>query len=225
MSTSILLADDHTILRQGLRAILEAEHDFTIIGEADSGQAVLRQIEELKPDILVLDLGLPDMSGLEVIRRLHRSPTQTQVVVLSMHARGAYVQEALKYGAKGYVLKGSDVKELVQAIRQAKIGKQYLSPSLAQSSNEAQLQMTHSQNLDPMETLTKREREILPLAASGMSSSGIGEKLSISQRTVEVHRARILHKLGLQNQAELIRYALQRGILPFDEYSSFTENT
>jgi DNA-binding NarL/FixJ family response regulator len=217
MSISILLADDHTILRQGLRAILEAESDFTIIGEADSGQEVLTKIEALKPDVLVLDLAFPDMSGLEVIRRMHDGPTQTQVVVLSMHARGAYVQEALKYGTKGYVLKGSDSKELVQAIRLAKLGQHYLSPSLAQSSIEAQFQMTQSQRLDPLETLTNREREILPLAARGMSSSGIGEKLSISPRTVEVHRARILHKLGLQNQAELIRYALQRGILPIEE--------
>jgi DNA-binding NarL/FixJ family response regulator len=225
MSISILLADDHTILRQGLRAILEAENDFTVIGEADSGQEVLKQIEVLKPDILVLDLALPDMSGLEVIRRLHYNPIPTQVVVLSMHARGAYVQEALKYGAKGYVLKGSDVKELVQAIRQAKMGHRFLSPSLAQLSNEAHFRMKQSQSLDPLNTLTNREREILPLAAGGMSSSGIGEQLSISQRTVEVHRARILHKLGLQNQAELIRYALQRGILPIDETTSFTENT
>jgi len=225
MTISILLADDHTILRQGLRAILEVESDIIIIGEADSGQEVLDQIKELKPDILVLDLALPDMSGLEVIRRLHYGSYQTQVVVLSMHARGAYVQEALKYGAKGYVLKGSDAKELVQAIRQAMLGQHYLSPSLAKSSVEAQFQMTQSQRLDPLKTLTNREREILPLAASGMSSSGIGERLSISPRTVEVHRARILHKLGLQNQAELIRYSLQRGILPFDESTSFTENT
>jgi DNA-binding NarL/FixJ family response regulator len=217
MSISILLADDHTILRQGLRAILEAESDFIIIGEADSGKEALERIERLKPDILVLDLALPDMSGLEVIRRMHQDSSQTQVVVLSMHSRGAYVQEALKNGAKGYVLKGSDAKELVQAIRLAILGQRYLSPSLAQSSIDAQLQMTQSQGLDPLKTLTNREREILPLAASGMSSSGIGEKLSISPRTVEVHRARILHKLGLQNQAELIRYALQRGILPFEE--------
>jgi two-component system, NarL family, response regulator NreC len=217
MSITILLADDHTILRQGLRALLEDESDFHIIGEANSGQEALARIEELKPDILVLDLALPDMSGLEVIRRLHYNFTQTHVVVLSMHARGAYVQEALKFGAKGYVLKGSDAKELVQAIRLAKLGQRYLSPSLAQSSVEAQFRLTQSKRLDPLDTLTNREREILPLAASGMSSSGIGETLSISPRTVEVHRARILHKLGLQNQAELIRYALQRGILPFEE--------
>ena len=217
MSISILLADDHTILRQGLRAILEAESDFIIIGEADNGQEALTQIEALKPDVLVLDLALPDMNGLEVIRRMHHGSTHTQVVVLSMHARGAYVQEALKYGTKGYVLKGSDSKELVQAIRLAKLGHHYLSPSLARSSIEAQFQLTQTQRLDPLETLTNREREILPLAASGMSSSGIGEKLSISPRTVEVHRARILHKLGLQNQAELIRYTLQRGILPIEE--------
>jgi two-component system response regulator NreC len=216
MSITLLLADDHTILRQGLRAILEAESDFSIIGEANSGQEALDQIEALKPDILVLDLALPDMSGLEVIRRMHRSTTQTQVVVLSMHARGAYVQEALKYGAKGYILKGSDARELVLAIRQAKLGQRYLSPSLVKSSIEAHFQMTQSQRLDPIETLTNREREILPLAASGTSSSEIGRLLSISPRTVEVHRARILHKLGLQNQAELIRFALQRGILPID---------
>jgi DNA-binding NarL/FixJ family response regulator len=133
-----------------------------------------------------------------------------------MHAKGAYVYQALKYGAKGYVLKGSDAKELVEAIRKAMAGERYLSPSLDLVAIETQFRMMQSKGLDPYNTLTNREREILPLAAKGMSSSEIGEQLVISPRTVEVHRARILHKLGLQNQAELIRFALQRGILPFE---------
>lgn len=217
MNIKILLADDHTILRQGLRVILEAESDFSIIGEAYDGQDVILQVEALKPDVLVLDLALPVISGLEVIRRLYHSHSVTKIVVLSMYSKGAYIQEALKYGAKGYVLKGSDAKELVQAIRQAVHGERYLSPSLAKLANEAEFQIAQTQSLDAYETLTNREREILPLAASGMSSSDIGKQLSISPRTVEVHRARILHKLGLQNQAELIRFALQRGILPIEE--------
>jgi DNA-binding NarL/FixJ family response regulator len=217
MSITIVLADDHTIVRQGLRAILEAEKDFTIVGEASNGQDALAQVEQLRPDILVLDLALPDIHGLEVVRRLRSRHIQTRVVVLSMHARGAYIQEAMKQGVKGYVLKGSDAKELVQAIRQAMLGKSYLSPALAQLAIETQLQITQNQNLDPYETLTNREREILPLAASGMSSNEIGKKLFISPRTVEVHRARILRKLGLQNQTELIRYAIQRGILSIED--------
>lgn len=217
MSITIVLADDHTIVRQGLRAILEAEKDFTIVGEASNGQEALDQVEQLKPDVLVLDLALPDIHGLEVVRRLRSRRLQTQVVVLSMHARGAYIQEAMKQGVKGYVLKGSDAKELVQAIRQAMLGKSYLSPALTQLAIETQLQITQNQSLDPYETLTNREREILPLAASGMSSNEIGKKLFISPRTVEVHRARILRKLGLQNQTELIRYAIQRGILSIED--------
>jgi DNA-binding NarL/FixJ family response regulator len=217
MSISILLTDDHTILRQGLRAILENEKDFVIIGEAYDGQGALDLVQALKPDVLVLDLGLPALSGLEVIRRLYHSHCQTQIVVLSMHANGAYIYEALKYGAKGYVLKGSDAKELTQAIRQVMRGEKYLSPQLSEVAAEAQSRMKQSHGLDPYKTLTNREREILPLAARGMSSNEIGRLLSISPRTVEVHRARILHKLGLQNQAELIRFALLRGILAFDE--------
>jgi DNA-binding NarL/FixJ family response regulator len=217
MSITIVLADDHTIVRQGLRAILEAEKDFTIVGEASNGQDALAQVEQLKPDILVLDLALPDIHGLEVVRRLRSRHLQTQIVVLSMHARGAYIQEAMKQGVKGYVLKGSDAKELVQAIHQAMHGKSYLSPALAKLASETQFQIIQNQNFDPYETLTNREREILPLAASGMSSNEIGKKLFISPRTVEVHRARILRKLGLQNQAELIRYAIQRGILSIED--------
>jgi DNA-binding NarL/FixJ family response regulator len=217
MSIRILLTDDHTIVRQGLRAILEGEKDFVIIGEAYDGQQALDLVQTLKPDVLVLDLGLPVLSGLEVIRRLYSSQSRTQIVVLSMYANGTYIYEAMKYGAKGYVLKGSDARELTQAIRQVMRGERYLSPQLAQVAAEAHSRMKGSQGLDPYKTLTNREREILPLAARGMSSTEIGKLLTISPRTVEVHRARILNKLGLQNQAELIRYALMRGILPFDE--------
>jgi two-component system response regulator NreC len=217
MSIKIFLTDDHTILRQGLRALLEGEIDFTIIGETCDGQEALNQVQALEPDILVLDLSLPGMSGLEVIRRLYQSNCQTRIIVLSMYAKGAYIQEALKYGVKGYVLKGSDAKELAQAIRLVMGGVTYLSPPVAQLAKEAQSQLKQSHGLDPYKTLTNREREILPLAARGLSSSEIGKQLNISPRTVEVHRARILHKLGLQNQAELIRFALQRGILPIEE--------
>jgi DNA-binding NarL/FixJ family response regulator len=217
MSIKIFLTDDHTIVRQGLRALLEDEKDLTIIGEAFDGQEALNQVQSLEPDVLVLDLSLPGMSGLEVIRRLYHSNCHTRVVVLSMYAKGAYIQEALKFGAKGYVLKGSDAKELVHAIRLVMGGMTYLSPAVAELAKEAQSQLRHSHGLDPYKTLTNREREILPLAARGLSSSEIGRQLNISPRTVEVHRSRILHKLGLQNQAELIRFALQRGILPIEE--------
>jgi DNA-binding NarL/FixJ family response regulator len=217
MSLTILVADDHTILRQGLRAILEHEPDFVIVGEACDGQQALDLTQALKPDVLVLDLGLPVLGGLEVIRRLYHIHSRTQIVVLSMHPNGAYIYEALKYGAKSYVLKGSDASELTQAIRQAARGEKYVSPQLAQVAAEAQRRMKQSKGLDPYKTLTNREREILPLAARGMSSNEIGRRLSISPRTVEVHRARILHKLGLQNQAELTHFALSRGILLMDE--------
>ncbi len=216
MSIKIFLTDDHTILRQGLRALLEGEIDFVIVGEAYDGKEALIQVQALEPDILVLDLSLPGMSGLEVIRQLYHSSCQTRIVVLSMYAKGAYIQEAVKYGVKGYVLKGSDAKELVQAIRLAMGGGTYLSPAVSELAKEAQTQLRQSHGLDPYKTLTNREREILPLAARGLSSSEIGKQLNVSPRTVEVHRARILHKLGLQNQAELIRFALQRGILPLE---------
>jgi len=217
MSISILLADDHTILRQGLSALLEAEPDFFILGEASTGLETLQKVRTLDPDILVLDLALPDINGLEITRQVRYSNPHTRIVILSMHSKEAYVLEALNSGASAYVLKGSEARELIQAIHQATQGKRYLSPPLSDQSLEAYIQLTRGQEFDPYETLTNRERQILHLAAGGCSNNEIARRLSISPRTVETHRAKVMAKLDLQNQSELVRFAIQHGIITLED--------
>jgi two-component system response regulator NreC len=217
MSISILLADDHTILRQGLSALLAAEPDFIILGEASNGLETLQKVQTLDPDVLVLDLALPDINGLEITRQVRHSNPRTCIVILSMHAKEAYVLEALNSGASAYVLKGSDAHELIQAIHQARQGVRYLSPPLSEQSLEAYIQLRRGQDFDPYETLTNRERQILHLAAGGCSNNEIARRLTISSRTVEVHRAKVMAKLDLHNQSELVRFAIQRGIFSMNE--------
>lgn len=216
MSITILLADDHTILRQGLAALLEAEPGFHILGEASTGLEALQKAQSLDPDVLVLDLALPDINGLEITRQVRHSNPRTRIVILSMHAKEAYVLEALNSGASAYVLKGSDARELTQAIHQATRGIRYLSPPLSEQSLEAYIQQTRGQEFDPYETLTNRERQILHLAAGGCSNNEIARRLTISPRTVEQHRAKVMTKLDLHNQSELVRFAIQHGILTLD---------
>lgn len=210
----IVLADDHHVVREGLRALLETEPDFSIVGEAADGLATVDLVERLKPDVLVTDLMMPALSGLEVARQVAlRSPT-TRVVILSMYANEPYVLEALRNGAAGYVLKDSTGADLVQAVRQVLTGDRYLSPPLSARAIEAYVQKAEAGSLDIYETLTTREREILHLAAQGCSNAEVATRLSISPRTAETHRANMMRKLGLRTQVDLVRYALRRGILP-----------
>ncbi|MFB0536672.1 MAG: response regulator [Anaerolineae bacterium] len=214
--TTIVLADDHHVVRQGLRSLLEAEPDFSVVGEASDGLETAQLVERLQPDVLVLDLMMPGLNGLEVTRQVGQRSPQTHVVILSMHANEAYVLEALQAGAAAYVVKESTSAELVRAVREAVAGRRYLSPPLSERAIEAYMQKAESAALDPYETLTAREREVLHLAAEGHNNAEIADRLFISRRTVETHRANLMRKLGLRSQTDLIRYALQRGILPME---------
>jgi len=209
----IVLADDHPIVRQGLCALLEAETDFQVVGEAGDGLEAVALVERVKPDVLVLDLMMPTLSGLEVARQTRQRSPQTRVVILSMHADEGYVLEALTAGASANVLKKSTAGDLVKAIRDAIAGRRFLSPPLSERLIDAYVEKTRSAPLDSYNTLTPREREVLQLAAEGHTNAAIATRLSISPRTVEMHRASVMRKLDLQNQVELVRYALQRGIL------------
>lgn len=212
--TTIMLADDHPVVRQGLRALLEAEQDFTIVGEAADGLEVAGLVERLRPNVLVLDLMLPGLGGIEVTRQIcHRFP-QTRVVILSMYANEAYVLESLRNGAVGYVIKEASAAQLVQAVREVSAGRRYLSPPLSENAIEAYIQKAQATPLDLYETLTTREREVLHLAATGNSNIETADRLGISSRTAETHRANLMRKLGLHSQTELIRYAIRRGIIP-----------
>jgi two-component system, NarL family, response regulator NreC len=212
--TTIVVADDHHLVRQGLRMLLAAEPDFQIAGEAGDGLEALRLVKELQPDALVLDLMMPVLNGLEVTRRVSQRSPQTRVVILSMHANEAYVLEALRAGAAAYVLKESTSEELVRAVRAAVAGQRYLGPPLSELAIRAYVEKAKEAALDPYETLTDREREVLQLVAEGHTNAEIADLLVISPRTVETHRANMMHKLDLSNQGDVVRYALQRGILP-----------
>jgi DNA-binding NarL/FixJ family response regulator len=214
MSLTLVLADDHHIVRQGLRALLKTVPDFELVGETADGREVLRLVERLHPDVLVLDLMMPGLSGLEVTRRVSHRGLKTQVVILSMHANEAYVVEALRSGATAYILKEADADELVRGIREAAAGRRYLSPPLSERTIEAYLRKTEAAAMDALQTLTNREREIMQLAAEGHTSAEIAKRLFISPRTVETHRANLMRKLGVRNHAELIHYAIRRGMVP-----------
>jgi two-component system response regulator NreC len=217
MTISIVLADDHPIVLRGMRALLEAEPDLSIVGEASDGLQTVRLVEKVKPDVLVLDLMMPGLIGLEALRILRERAPETRVVVFSMHNNKAFIVEALKIGATGYVLKGCTDEDLVRAVRDAAAGKRFLSPPVTAIAIDAYVEQAKAGPFDPHETLTARERQVLQLAAEGKTSSKIAACLHISHRTVENHRAHLMQKLGLQNQTELVRYALQRGMLPSDE--------
>jgi len=212
--TTIVLADDHTVVRQGLRAVLEATAEFTVLGEVADGLQVPEVVERLRPNVLLLDLMMPGLNGLEITRQVAKRCPQTRIVILSMHADEAYVLEALRNGAAGYVLKEASVTEVADAVREAAAGRRYLSQPLSARAIEVYAEKAQAAPLDLYETLTTREREILQLCAEGFSSSEIAGRLGISPRTADAHRANLMRKLGLQRQKDLIRYALRRGILP-----------
>ena len=211
--TRLLLADDHQILRQGLHALLSGAPDLELVGEVGDGLEAVEQTAKLKPDLLLLDLMMPHLNGLEVARQLSRRAPATRIIILSMHAEEAYVLEALRCGAQGYVLKDSGTEELLHAIREVAAGRKYLSPPLSDRAIAYYVEKAQEEPLDPYETLTTREREVLHLAAEGQSSTEIATRLSISPRTAETHRANLMQKLGVHSQTDIVRYALQRGII------------
>jgi DNA-binding NarL/FixJ family response regulator len=214
MALTLLLADDHPIVRQGLQVVLKAQPDFKLVGEASDGPETVRLAERLRPDILVLDLMMPGLNGLEVAKHVCRRLPRTRVVVLSMHADVAYALAAVKAGALGYVLKESGVEELVRAIRDVAAGRRHFSPPLTEQAIESYADRAAETPVDPYQMLTFREREVLQLTAEGCSSVQIGQRLHISPRTAESHRANLMRKLAVRNQKELIRYAVRRGLLP-----------
>lgn len=214
---TLVLADDHHVVRQGLQTLLETEPDFHIVGESGDGLETVQLVERLGPNVLVLDLMLPGINGLEVTRQLSQRAPQTRVIILSMYANEAYVVEALRNGAAGYVLKRSSASDLVQAVRDVGRGGRYLSAPFSETSIETYLQKAQEAGQDTYDLLTTREREVLQLAARGHTNPEIATRLFISSRTVEMHRANLMRKLNIHTQTDLIRYALKRGIMPLND--------
>jgi DNA-binding NarL/FixJ family response regulator len=211
--TRILLADDQQVMRQALRCLLEREADLQVVGETSDGLEVIAMVERLKPDVLITDVAMPGLYGLEITRRVRAQTPGTGVVVLSRYPSDWYVTEALRRGALGYVVKQSDAAELLRAVRLVARGRPYLGAPLSDDPIDVWLARAARPDADPYESLTGREREILQLVAEGYSSTAIARRLAISARTVEAHRANVMRKLRLRNRAALIQYALSRGLL------------
>ena len=208
----IVLADDRNVVREAIKCLLEAERDFEVVGEIDDGLAVAPLVERLRPHILILDVAIPGLFGLEVTRQVRQRSPQTAVIVLSRYVHEWYVTEALRNGAAGYVAQHADARELIRALRSVVQGQRYLSAPM--SMDDVQTWLSTTRHADPYDTLTGREREVLQLVAEGYSSTRVARRLSISVRTAEAHRANVMRKLRLKNHTALIRYALARGVLP-----------
>ena len=208
MPPRVLLADDHALIRQGLKALLESQ-GFQVVGEASDGQATLRSAEMTHPDVAILDISMPVLNGMDAARELKKSSPKTKIILLTQHDEDQYVTEALRAGAKGYVLKSQAAEDLVQAIREVCRGSVYLSPSISRIVVDAYISKTYV-STDP---LSGRERQVLQLVGEGKSTKDIAIQLGISVKTAESHRARLMKKLDIHETASLVRYAIRRGLI------------
>jgi DNA-binding NarL/FixJ family response regulator len=214
-SIRILLADDHTVMRTGLKLLLERQPDFEVVGEACDGRETTALAASLKPDVVVLDIAMPQLSGLEAARQINALAPRTGMVILSMHSDESYVMRALKAGARGYLLKDSAEADLISAIRAVVDGKAFFSPAISKMLAEDYVREMHLRGAeDSYELLTNREREILHLLAEGRSNKEVANTLNLSLYTVETHRSNILEKLNLHSTPELILYAVRKGVVP-----------
>ena len=214
MSIRILLADDHTVLRDGLRAMLERQPDMAVIGEAADGRECVRLAAEQSPDVVIMDIAMPNMNGIEATRRILAASPHVAVVILSMHQDESYILRSLKAGAKGYLLKDALRVDVLEAIRAVAQGRSFLTRKIARMLQEDYVRQLESRGLDDTyDLLTDREREILQLVAEGRANKEVAQLLNISLTTVETHRTHILQKLGLHTVPELILYAVRKGII------------
>lgn len=210
----ILIGDDHTLFRQGLRKILEERPDWAIVAEAADGREAVRQSLALKPNIAVLDIGMPLLSGIEATRQILRRVPETHILIVSMHAQEAYIVQALQAGARGYLLKDSAATDLIRGIADVAAGKSFFSPAVAKVMLDDYVRRLAAQGIsDRYDLLSEREREILQLVVEARSSKEIADLLSVSPTTVETHRAHIMQKLGVHSTAELVLYAVRRGVI------------
>lgn len=207
-----IIADDHEIVRRGLRTVLESDGTCKVVAEAADGLAAVQMVEKHKPTVLILDLNMPRLHGIEVLRQTRASSPHTRVMVLSMHNDEAYVIETLRGGAMAYILKGSESQEIARALAEVLAGRRFLSAPLSEWAINA-LVAKPADSGDPLQAVTPRERMVLQLAAEGASNSEIAEKLFISPRTAETHRTNLLRKLGLQTQTDLVRFAIRKGLI------------
>jgi DNA-binding NarL/FixJ family response regulator len=214
MDTKVLLVDDHAILRDGLRMVLEAQPGIAVIGEAENGRQALDMVEELRPDVVVMDIAMPQMNGAEATRQIKRRFPASKVLILTMHENQQYLMQIINAGAIGCVLKRSAGAELVTAVRAAARGESYFSPSMASMLLEDyRVRLSHEES-DDVGMFTEREREVLQLVAEGKTNKEIADILTVSIKTVQTHRAHIMEKLDAHDRTDLVRYAMRKGIIP-----------
>lgn len=213
----VLLADDHALLREGVRMILESQPDIVVVGEAATGREAIQEAQILHPDVVLMDLTMPEGGGIEATQKIKQDLPNTQVLVLTMHDTQEYFFRVLQAGASGYVVKGAQKSDLLSAVRAVASGGVYLFPTVAKRLVGDYLRQAHQgEGAEPIEKLTEREQEVLRLLVDGMTGREIAEHLFLSPATVDRHRANIMAKLGLHSRAELIKYALQRGLIQMD---------
>lgn len=214
MSIRILIAEDHKIIREGLRSLLEKQADVEVIGEAENGNKAVEMAQEMSPDVVIMDITMPELNGIEATRQIMDTCQNVRVIGLSVHPDRQFVEGMLKAGASGYLLKDCAFNDVVTAVRVAAANQTYLSPKVARFVVEGFLGHSLRKGAAAFDVLTGREREVLQLLAEGRGRAEIGDKLCVSPRTVETHRRRIMEKLGVKSIAELVRFAIREGLTP-----------
>ena len=213
---TILLVDDHQMLRDGLRSVLEKQTHMTVVGEADNGRTAVELAEQLVPDVVIMDIGMPHLNGIDATRQLTAGRSQVKVIALSMHSDKRYALKMLEAGARGYVLKGAAIGELVRAIETVSAGKNYLSPEIAGIVVESYVDRDYPSDGSVASVLGRREREVLQLLAEGKTSKQIAASLHISVKTAETHRRNLMKKLDIHTIADLTKFAVREGLTPLE---------
>lgn len=212
MSIKILLADDHAIIRHGLSKSLQEEEDLEIVGQSQNGLSTIQLVRELLPDVVIMDISMPDINGIDATREIIRDFPNVKIIALSMHSAKKYISEMFKAGASSYLMKDCDYDELTKAIRTVVSGKNYLSPEIADIVVDSYVKGSPEEGMSVFSELTKRERQVLQYMSEGKTTKQIGLRLHISPKTVEAHRLRVMEKLSIDNVAQLTKYAIQEGL-------------
>jgi DNA-binding NarL/FixJ family response regulator len=214
---TILVVDDHAVVRDGLRLLLETQPDFQVVGDAGNGREAVHLISQYCPNVVILDIAMPDLNGIEAMRQIRAACPETQVIILSMHATGSYIIQALQAGANGYLLKAAAGNEVINAVRAVRSGQRYMSQKIIDTVINTYLSQPEILEVrDPLARLSSREREILQLVVEGRSSIEIAQVLSISPNTVDTYRSRLMQKLGISDLPGLVKFAIQRGLISLE---------
>jgi DNA-binding NarL/FixJ family response regulator len=217
MSITVFLADDHAVVRDGLKLLLETQADLQVVGEANDGRQAVRRVDQLRPRVAILDIGMPELNGIEAASQIKEACPETRVIILSMHSSREHIFQALRAGARGYLLKEVAGSEVIQAVRAVHNGKRYLSQKIADVVIDEYLRQGEAAaGESPLIRLAPREREVLQLVAEGKSTAEIAQILPLSPKTVETYRSRLMKKLGLRDLSALIKFALQHGLIQAD---------